>query len=110
VLALFVNNEESLKESVRERILFLVSGIVFMTLVINGSTMHLLLRWLARGRAMTSVVAARKTVTMHAVQTVYSESRRRLRALSYHPHYMGKLLLTRLVIICVQTLFQIMNH
>jgi NhaP-type Na+/H+ or K+/H+ antiporter len=68
-LALTIVQDTNIPEALREQILFLTAGIVFLTIVINGSTMEYLLKLLNLDKfppaKEASIIKAEKSITIH---------------------------------------------
>ena len=70
-LALSLAQDSGVPEQLREQILFLTAGIVFLTIVINGSTME----WLLHRLALDKLPPAKEKSVQKARQTINAQMR-----------------------------------
>ncbi|MEA3372614.1 MAG: sodium:proton antiporter [Campylobacterota bacterium] len=82
-LALSLAQDEAVPEQLREQILFLTAGIVFLTIVINGSTME----WLLHLLKLDKLPAAKEASVQKARQTLNKEMDSFLTTLTHNPFF-----------------------
>ena len=82
-LALSLAQDSAVPEQLREQILFLTAGIVFLTIVINGSTME----WLLHRLELDKLPPAKETSVQKARQTINAQMRIFFNTLSHNPFF-----------------------
>lgn len=82
-LALSLAQDEAVDELLREQILFLTAGIVFLTIVINGSTME----WLLHLLKLDRLPPAKEASVQKARQTINGEMSTYLKTLAHNPFF-----------------------
>ncbi len=82
-LALSLAQDEAVPEQLRDQILFLTAGIVFLTIVINGSTME----WLLHLLNLDTLPPAKEESVRKACQTINREMDSFLKTLTHNPFF-----------------------
>ena len=82
-LALSLAQDSGAPEQLREQILFLTAGIVFLTIVINGSTME----WLLHRLALDKLPAAKEASVQKARQAINAQMRSFFTTLKQNPFF-----------------------
>jgi Na+/H+ antiporter len=82
-LALSLAQDSSVPEQLREQILFLTAGIVFLTIVINGSTME----WLLHRLELDKLPPAKETSVRRARQAINEQMRSFFQTLMHNPFF-----------------------
>ena len=82
-LALSLAQDSAVPEQLREQILFLTAGIVFLTIVINGSTME----WLLHLLELDKLPPAKEKSVQKARQTINEQMQSFSRTLTHNPFF-----------------------
>jgi hypothetical protein len=82
-LALSLAQDGAVPEQLREQILFLTAGIVFLTIVINGSTME----WLLHRLELDRLPPGKQASVQKARQTINEQMRIFFKTLSHNPFF-----------------------
>lgn len=82
-LALSLAQDTAVPEQLRDQILFLTAGIVFLTIVINGSTME----WLLQLLKLDQLPPAKEASVQKARQTLNKKMKKFLKTLRHNPFF-----------------------